>query len=82
VFRLFRPFQPIEHARTHDGRRRDRGERAGQGFGVYGAPPRQRQQLGKSQKRRTIFALFLLRRSMVPIGTKRAFAAMHKFNPY
>jgi signal transduction histidine kinase len=31
---------PCNHpqARAHDGRRRDRGERAGQGFGVHGAP--------------------------------------------
>ena len=35
-------------ARTHDGRRRDRGERAGQGFGVYGAPTRQRRKLNKT----------------------------------
>ena len=30
-------------ARTHDGRRRDRGERAGQGLGVYGATAGRRQ---------------------------------------
>ena len=32
-------------ARTHDGRRRDSGERAGQGLGFHGAPARQRQEL-------------------------------------
>ncbi len=43
AFRRHRPrpcHQP--QARTHDGRRRDGGERAGQGLGVYGAPTRQR----------------------------------------
>ena len=30
----------LAQARAHDGRRRDRGERAGQGLGVYGAPAR------------------------------------------
>jgi adenylate cyclase len=29
---------PLPQARAHDGRRRDRGERTGQGFGVYGSP--------------------------------------------
>src|SRR5262249_49372404 len=29
----------LPQARTHDGRRCDRDERAGQGLGVYGAPP-------------------------------------------
>src|SRR5262249_16606051 len=29
---------PHAQPRAHDGRRRDRGERAGQGLGLYGAP--------------------------------------------
>ncbi len=29
---------PLAQARAHDGRRRDRDERAGQGLGVHGAP--------------------------------------------
>jgi hypothetical protein len=34
---LWRNGTPLAQARMHDGRRRDRDERAGQGLGVYGA---------------------------------------------
>ena len=37
-------------ARAHDGWRRDRGKRTGQGLGVYGATARKRRQLTKDYK--------------------------------
>ena len=38
---------PLAQARTHDGRRRDRGERAGQGVGVHAAPAGRRKHLSR-----------------------------------
>jgi hypothetical protein len=41
---------PLAQARAHDGRRRDGGERAGQGLGVYGAPAGSRGHTDQSPK--------------------------------
>ncbi len=45
---------PLAQARAHDGRRRDRDERAGQGFGVYRAPAGRRDTVS----RRIIISVF------------------------
>jgi ABC transporter substrate binding protein len=85
-------------ARAHDGRRRDRGKRAGQGFSIYGAAAGQRAQIRRAwpparmsrgpaafstrTPKVAVDEVIACRRSMAAIGTKLPIAALRHHGRY